>query len=100
MGISFKGANHIIKKNLGKAMLYYNTPAEQMITEVTKSFNENRSYTKPETIHLIHRKLEVLPPGKGRNKYWEDVIRYYDQRRVGFFVCHVLAKRKIAIPLR
>jgi hypothetical protein len=44
--------------------------------------------------------LEQGPAGKRRNKYWEDTIRYYDQRRVGFFVCQVLAKKKISIPLR
>jgi|JI81AbrownRNA_FD_contig_21_3891927_length_208_multi_2_in_0_out_0_1 hypothetical protein len=49
---------------------------------------------------MIQRKLEQPNPGKQRIKYWEDVKRYSDQRKVGFFVCSVLAKRKISIPLR
>lgn len=59
-----------------------------------------QSYTKPETYHMIPRKLERGSPCKQNIRYWEDTIRYYDQRRVGFFVTQVLAKRKMSIPLR
>ena len=44
--------------------------------------------------------MEQGPPNKRRIKYWEEVRRHYDQKQIGFFVCQVLAKRKIEIPLR
>ena len=93
-------AKHLVKKNLGKCMLYHKTPGKQMVQQAQKVFIEQQSYKKPQTFHMIPRMLEQGPAGKRRNKYWEDTIRYYDQRRVGFFVCQVLAKKKISIPLR
>ena len=48
----------------------------------------------------IYRKLATPHPCKIRRKYWSDVRRHYDQKRIGFFVCQVLAKKKISIPLR
>lgn len=65
-----------------------------------KAFVELRKYTKPETIYDLPRLMERPAPGKCKAKYWEDTKRHYDQKQVGFFVCQVLAKRKIAIPLR
>lgn len=93
-------ANRIIRKNLGKSMIYFNTPPVQLEIEAEQAFNEQKKYTKPETFFLTPREQEQGPPGKRRLKYWEDTIRHYDQKQVGFFVCQVLAKRKIAIPLR
>ena len=48
----------------------------------------------------VNRYLETPNPCKWRKKYWRDVQRHYDQKQAGFFVCQVLAKRKISIPLR
>ena len=37
----------ILKKHLGKSVVYYNNTPEQLRTEVAKSFKELQSYKKP-----------------------------------------------------
>lgn len=39
----------IIRKNLGKSMIYYNTPCLQLEEQTDKAFQELSKYTKPET---------------------------------------------------
>lgn len=98
--MNLRAAQNLVRKNLGKSMIYYNDSANIMVEQAAGAFQEEVSYRKPETITMIHRMQELLPPGKRKFKYWEDVVRHYEQRKAGFFVCQVLAKKKIAIPLR
>jgi hypothetical protein len=39
MSFTIRTCNHIIKKNLGKSMIYYNTPVEKLGVDVEKAFN-------------------------------------------------------------
>lgn len=93
-------ASHLVKKSLGRHMIYPNMPIEELNAEVDKVFDEEKSYKKRETIYLANRNLAQYSPCKLRRKYWSDVKRHYDQKQVGFFVSQVLARKKIAIPLR
>ena len=93
-------SQYVVKQSLGRAMVYYDLDSTKLRSQTALAFEEIKSYKKPETLFTTNRFLQSPPPGKVRAKYWEDVKRHYDQRQAGFFVCQVLAKRKIAIPLR
>lgn len=39
MSLTIKTCNHILKKNLGKSMIYYNKPSEILAADVEQAYN-------------------------------------------------------------
>lgn len=45
----------ILRKNLGKSMIYFNQTTDQLQEQSERAFLQMRKYTKPDTTTLTHR---------------------------------------------